>query len=255
MPKKFRFLSPPDLFNKEISKPNGDLSNLVYSSHIDNHEHNSDKNHARTKEQRLSDAVTKHQDALISHWHRTVKTDEYGQTCHKKWIVEVERFLKKVNYGRLKYERVTNPHHVTELVQAIIKKRELGEGNISSDESVFKHRKIADAWDFEKLCAEELTRIGWNAIATNGGADQGIDVIATRKEKKLILQCKLYGSAVGNKAVQEAISGKAFESADYAAVVAPNGFTKSAYELALKAGVLLLHPSELGKIDNMLMRT
>ena len=207
---------------------------------------------ARTKEQRLSDDVKKHQDALISHYHRTLKTDEYGQTCDKKWILEVERFLKTVNYGRMKHERVTNPYHVTELVEAIIEKRENTTDSISTDESVFKRRKVNDAWDFEKLCAEELKRIGWNAFGSSGGADQGIDVIATKGNKKLILQCKLYGSTIGNKAVQEAIAGRAFESADYAAVVAPNGFTKSAYELAFKTGVLLLHPSELENIDEML---
>ena len=67
-----------------------------------------------------------------------------------------------------------------------------------------------------------------------------------------MLQCKLYNSTVGNKAVQEAIAGKAFEDADYAAVIAPNGFTKSARELALKASVLLLHPRDLQNIDHLL---
>jgi restriction system protein len=61
----------------------------------------------------------------------------------------------------------------------------------------------------------------------------------------LVVQCKLYSSPVGNKAVQEVIAGRAFENADMAAVVSNMAFTKSARVLAQQAGVDLLHHDEL----------
>lgn len=210
-----------------------------------------------SREKRLRSLVEQHQDVLLSHFQSGRKTDEYGQIEESKWLVQASRFLEVVNKGQLKRERISDPHEVTKLVQAFLHERQLSitqneNAPRSSFQSVFTESQASDAWEFEKLCADELTRLGWLAYVTSGGADQGIDVIAEKNAKKLVVQCKLYGSVVGNKAVQEAISGRVFESANYAAVVAPNGFTKSAHELAFKANVFLLHPRDLQRIDDLL---
>ena len=55
--------------------------------------------------------------------------------------------------------------------------------------------------DFEAFCAEELRRAGWNARVTMQSRDQGVDVIADKSNVRVVLQCKLYTSPVGNKAV------------------------------------------------------
>lgn len=62
----------------------------------------------------------------------------------------------------------------------------------------------------EKWVAEALIGFGWSAKVTAGSGDQGIDVIAEMNGKKLGIQCKLYSSAIGNKAVQEAHAGRAY---------------------------------------------
>ena len=103
--------------------------------------------------------------------------------------------------------------------------------------------------DFEKRCAEALRLSGWKANTTRGSGDQGIDVLAQRDGQVLVVQCKLYGSTVGNKAVQEVIAGQAFVSARHAAVVTNAGFSSSAKELAARTGVHLLHYSELRTIN------
>ena len=103
--------------------------------------------------------------------------------------------------------------------------------------------------DYEGLVAVRLIENGWDTRTTKGVGDQGIDVIAIRDSVKLVIQCKLYTSPVGNSAVQEIIAGRAFEDADYAAVVSNIGYTKSARQLAALANVLLLHHDELDNID------
>lgn len=108
-----------------------------------------------------------------------------------------------------------------------------------------------DPLEYEVLVSNKLTSFGWNARTTRATGDQGIDVIAEKAGKKVVLQCKLYTSPVGNKAVQEIISGKIFEQADFAAVVTNSTFTASAKQLAGSSGVFLLHHEELSKLDSL----
>jgi len=68
----------------------------------------------------------------------------------------------------------------------------------------------------------------------------------------VVVQCKLYSNSVGNKAVQEALSGMAFDMAHFAVVVASNGFTRSAVELANSTGVLLLSHNDLKNLFGLL---
>ncbi|MDP8984639.1 MAG: restriction endonuclease [Pseudomonadota bacterium] len=61
-----------------------------------------------------------------------------------------------------------------------------------------------DPLAYEQMVADRLSDLGWSARLTKGSGDQGIDVIAEMREKKAVIQCKLYSSPVGNSAVQQA---------------------------------------------------
>ena len=99
--------------------------------------------------------------------------------------------------------------------------------------------------EYERLCALLLRRAGWDARVTAGGGDQGTDVLAHRGRRSLVLQCKLYGRPVGNRAVQQVAAARAHHHADYAAVVSNADFTRHARELAASNQVELLHHEEL----------
>ncbi len=86
---------------------------------------------------------------------------------------------------------------------------------------------------------------GWVASTTRKTGDQGVDVLASKRGTKVVLQCKLYTNTVGNKAVQEVFAAKDFSNSNFAAVVSNASYSRGARELALKTGVLLLHYSEL----------
>jgi restriction system protein len=101
---------------------------------------------------------------------------------------------------------------------------------------------------YEALCAKILSQQGWSTRLTRKTGDFGVDVIAEKNGLKLVVQCKLYSSPVGNKAVQEILGAKQFEDADFAAVVSNAGFTVAARVLAQKVGVLLLHHDELKEL-------
>ena len=102
--------------------------------------------------------------------------------------------------------------------------------------------------EYEKHCEAELTRGGWDASVTKNGADQGVDILAVKDGFTLVVQCKKYNNPVGNKAVQEVISGREYYKADAAAVVTNSPYTKSAKQLASASNVKLLHHSQLNQL-------
>lgn len=104
--------------------------------------------------------------------------------------------------------------------------------------------------DFERWVAEKLKEHGWRAEVTPASGDQGIDVIMTRSgtENRFGLQCKLSSRAVGNKAVQEAVSGRIFHQLDHVGVISNSNYTKSALDLAWEANVELYTIKDIPKI-------
>lgn len=94
--------------------------------------------------------------------------------------------------------------------------------------------------EFEELCAELLRANGYSDVEiTPGSGDQGIDIVAEKDFIKYGFQCKCYSAPVGNKAVQEAFTGKSFYRCHIAIVLTNNRFTSAARELADKTGVVL----------------
>ena len=102
---------------------------------------------------------------------------------------------------------------------------------------------VTSPLDFERWCAQVLGQNGWRTTVTKASGDQGADVLAEKDEQTVVLQCKLYTGAVGNKAVQEAFSAQRHYATRRSAVVTNAQFTKSAQELARTTKVLLLHYS------------
>lgn len=95
---------------------------------------------------------------------------------------------------------------------------------------------------------------GWTATANRGSADQGADVIATGpKGRKVAVQVKHYpNSNVGNKAVQEIVASKAIYRCAHAVVVTSGpGYTRAAKELAQANGVVLWHPGDLLRLQEL----
>ena len=109
--------------------------------------------------------------------------------------------------------------------------------------SVSAELQKADSLDghaFEHYVARLLPAMGFtNITVTQGSGDYGVDVIAYDGAVKIAIQCKLYTSPVGVKAVQEVYAGKAHYHADLAAVITNNYFTEAARTLADETGVEL----------------
>lgn len=98
---------------------------------------------------------------------------------------------------------------------------------------------------FEMFVANVMKGLGYRATVLGGSGDQGVDVIAAAGNEKIAIQCKNYRKPVGNKPVQEIYAGARHHGCTAAWVVAPEGFTKGAVELARSVGVSLHNAQSL----------
>lgn len=126
-------------------------------------------------------------------------------------------------------------------------------------QSVLIHELIAEEkirhmnpYDYERYCAKLLMKNNWRTALTKASHDQGADIIATKRELRIVLQCKKYTKPIGNHAVQQVVAAIAHEDADRGIVVATTPFTSAARKLAESNNVLLLHHNELSRVDRLL---
>lgn len=109
--------------------------------------------------------------------------------------------------------------------------------------------KSMNGFEFEKYIAYLFKFLGYkNIFRTQDSNDQGIDVIAEKNNFKYGIQCKLYSTAVGNAAIQQAIAGKAFYKLDEAIVITNNFFTDSAKVLAVGTDTKLINKLKLDEL-------
>jgi HJR/Mrr/RecB family endonuclease len=94
--------------------------------------------------------------------------------------------------------------------------------------------------EFEDFVAELLRAAGYKVDVVGGAGDQGVDLLMKKGRKLIAVQCKKYGRPVGNAAVSAVYAGAKHYGAKQAWVVAPEGFTKGAVELAKSTGVRLM---------------
>lgn len=106
---------------------------------------------------------------------------------------------------------------------------------------------------FEEIVSKILRFNGFvNVETTKASGDNGIDILAEKDGTSYAIQCKCYSKSVGNKAVQEAYTGKVFYQKMIAVVVTNNIFTKPAMETAKATQVLLWDRTKLLEMLNQL---
>ncbi|MFW6681759.1 restriction endonuclease [Komagataeibacter intermedius] len=212
-----------------------------------------DEDNARTNDalHLCLDEIKSKSKILAMKWRQNIYQDDYGTIITKKWEPEIPSFINSRIIPLLRqHDLMDKWAEIQEIV--------LDEINRVASETlpdvIPKEPKetgpevfspTMDPYDYEEHCAILLRRIGWNARATVASGDQGADVIADKDGKKIVLQCKLYSSPVGNDAVQQAFSAMGYYDCTHSAVVSNAGFTASARQLAGKNGVTLLNHDQL----------
>lgn len=115
-----------------------------------------------------------------------------------------------------------------------------------------KFREDMSPVEFEHYCAAALREAKWDAFVTQASGDQGVDIVAEKRGMRIVIQCKKYSKPVGNRAVQEIVAAIAHEDAQRGVVVTTSNYTPAARKLAASNQVLLIHHTDLRRIDRLL---
>ena len=188
-----------------------------------------------------------HRKTLILKLEQTGYIDDYGKPNFEKFRPEREYFINRVltssiPKSTLNYLLESTPieYVFDEILISLVKEETTDPCDINT---------TTTPTEYEHICCAILRNVGWNARTTQSSGDQGADVLASMEGKSIAIQCKLYSGSVGNSAVQEVIAGQAFYRTDFAAVVSNAGYTEPARQLASASNVLLLHHSDLQRLN------
>jgi len=202
--------------------------------------------------ERAKGIVSLHIEALTRRRAQLVQADAYGKPQMERWQKEIDYFIQQQvlpnitpAYAKaLQRNRLNVVHSIDQQVVAA--------STVAKPFTVFSDNFTPA--EFELFCAQVLREYGWDARVTKGSRDQGVDVIAARGGVRVVIQCKLYSGAVGNKAVQEISAGRAHENSHFGIVVSNSRYTASATALAKTNRILLLHHRDLPSLHNILER-
>ena len=99
--------------------------------------------------------------------------------------------------------------------------------------------------EFEFFCADILLLDGFcNIVVTQSSADN----VASKNNKKYVVQCKCLSGTCSNEAVQEVLAGNTIYNADYTVVMCNQPFSLSAKQLANRNGVELYNGGRIKHI-------
>jgi len=190
--------------------------------------------------------IKKHIGALSIKRLQKRKIDEYGVINDQIWNKEMEYFYQNVIYPQYSLTRTDAFSKICSIINEEVDQH--------AETSIHICSKISEMspTQFEAFCTGILIQNGWIASTTKASGDQGVDIIAKKGGISVVFQVKKMSKPVGNRAVQEAIAGKEFYSANYGFVVSNAEYTQSAKELANKSGIRLIHYAELDSLDKFI---
>lgn len=197
-----------------------------------------------------SDFINSHEKNLAILYKQKVYNGNFGEVIDNSYQREVEYFINNILMNEINIPQQVLDYRDFQswLVSKVYNTGANGAEDLYSESDV-----PDDPREFEVWVADILNQHGWEARTTKGSGDQGADVIAEFNGHSCVIQCKLYGSAVGNRAVQEVSSARSFYDGDSAVVVGKSGYTRSAKQLAASEDVHLLDVSQLSELASILM--
>ena len=191
--------------------------------------------------------IEKNFKVVASAYRKSVTSNAFGKKNYDKFLPQLQEYLTDNSkiVDRLDREFGVD---ITFDDDALDNYIQIIETKINESDSKFDYSDDIDPYDYEHLCAEEFKKNKWDAEATQGSSDQGVDVIAKKDTRTLVAQCKRFMKPVGNKAIQEIVAGMKYYEATEGVVIAPNGFTNSAKNLAEANNIKLIHHSEISEL-------
>jgi len=214
-------------------------------------DHSIDKK--RTLISKIQDLAVKHRITLACEKKRLIYKDAYGCARFDKWYKDgIDYFINVVATHEIRFDADDIECYRDEIVELIdtISQEAINEIDTAYHEIVYDDSMTGI--EYENFCKQLLERHGWSIQITKATGDQGVDLIASQGSLRVAIQCKKSASAIGNKAVQEVVSGAKHYSINHAVVVSNSVFTPQARALATTNHIHLIHHFELSELYNRL---
>jgi hypothetical protein len=138
-------------------------------------------------------------------------------------------------------------------VQQEIRKEEEGPRDQFGRDAIVQRLTEINEREFEGLMTSYFHHRGYAVESTPASGNRGADLLMTASDRHIAVRLKRQDIPVGNRAVQEALSGRAFYGAYEAWVITNNTFTRAARSDAVVAGVRLVDGNELAEWLNELL--
>lgn len=195
-------------------------------------------------------SIEKHLNVLHRKRSTLIISDDYGYKDSSRWEVEKINFARKFNHHSKNgvFSENLSEEYMSRLIDYAI------DNYTPTEINSVRYSSSLTPYEYECYCASVLNQHGWEAHATKGSGDQGVDVIARKGNYKVAIQCKKYTSKVGNSAVQEVSSGMMHYGANHSVVVTNSSYTRSAKELANSNGVILIHHNDLMRLEELIIK-
>lgn len=102
-----------------------------------------------------------------------------------------------------------------------------------------------DGHEFEEAVAAVYRNLGYKAEVSKQGGDGGIDIILTKENKKIAVQCKAHNKPVSPAVVRDLFGTMNHFGYDEGILVSRNGFTVGVYEFSKGKPIKLINLNDI----------
>jgi|GEM_PF-4472892 hypothetical protein len=104
----------------------------------------------------------------------------------------------------------------------------------------------------EQRALEQLAAGGWRAQVVTPGYESASWVLAEKGSARCLVKTFLRDRPLSERTLREVIAARARLQATHAAVICPAGIAREARPTAKSAGIVLLRPGDLARLDRAL---
>lgn len=174
--------------------------------------------------------------------------DYYGdKSLVNRNILTLSQLLDQKTYDvksavSLEYDKILKAREIEHLEQTLFG------SHLNNEFLTIEHIDSLDGFEFEDYLKELFEGYGYTCEELPYTNDYGADLIISKGIDRIVIQAKNYSGNVGNTAIQEVLSAKAYYKCDLALVITNAYFTRNAIEMAKKTHVILIGRDELMSI-------
>jgi hypothetical protein len=125
------------------------------------------------------------------------------------------------------------------------------------DEAISRYEKTQNTYwkslrgiKLEKVISELYKKMGYSVQITKASGDEGIDLILSKKDETIVIQCKGHEKPIGVGVVRDLYGSMMHFGTNRAILVCPAGFTKGVLQFMKNKPIQLISADDLVKMSD-----